>query len=134
MPTNDEFTQHKLSELAIPRDPKLVVWSAERVRKGGKVYKRGRTTGLTCGEFSHINPRVNLDGKVVAAWQVVGFGENDFCRPGDSGSFIIDSEGQWCALLFACPYTHRGDAYVLPVDQLIEDIEYITGGTVSLPA
>jgi hypothetical protein len=88
---------------------------------------------LTRGVFSCIDPKVNFGGKICSALQVVGTGKDPFCQHGDSGSFIIDSEGQWCALLFASPYSRTGDAFVLPVDQLIEDIEHITGGTVTWP-
>ncbi|KAI9778204.1 MAG: hypothetical protein M1839_008321 [Geoglossum umbratile] len=80
-----------------------------------------------------INPRVQLDRKICSAWQVVGQHGKPFCKKGDSGSFIIDSVGRWCAMLFASPYEDAGDAYVLPVDILIADIENMTGGTVSFP-
>jgi hypothetical protein len=111
----------------------LEKWHSEDMKAGGVVFKRGRTTGLTIGKFSSINPRVNLDGKICSAWQVVGQRGKPFCRKGDPGSFVIDSVGRWCALLFASPYGDTGDAYVLPVHTLIEDIESMTGGKVSLP-
>jgi hypothetical protein len=117
-----------------PDSLKLEEWSTERVRGEERVFKRGRTTGLTSGKFGGINPRVNLRGKVCSAWQVIGKTGKLFCQPGDSGSFIIDSEGKWCGLLFAAPYASiTGDAFVLPVDKLIADIEDLTGGSVSLP-
>jgi hypothetical protein len=117
-----------------PDSLKLETWSTERVYGEERVLKRGRTTGLTSGTFNSINPAVQLSGKVCSAWQVVGKTDRFFCEPGDSGSFIIDSEGRWCGLLFAAPYpSTKGDAFVLPVDKLIEDIEGLTGGSVSLP-
>jgi hypothetical protein len=58
----------------------------------------------------------------------------EFCDLGDSGSFIIDSQGKWCALLIGSPsQSYVGVGYVLPVDTLIADIEHLTGGIVSLP-
>ena len=135
MPTPTEV--HALgpdTPYAPPTSLKLEEWSSERVRGGERVYKRGRTTGLTCGTFNAINPAVNLSGKVCSAWEVVGTGKREFCQKGDSGSFVIDSHGKWCALLFAAPYTSfSGDGYVLPASDLIADIEHLTGGTVSLP-
>ena len=117
-----------------PDSGKLEEWSVERVRKGEMVYKKGRTTGLTSGKFNHIDPKVKLGGKICSAWQVVGKADELFCRPGDSGSFILDSEGNWCGLLFAAPYrSDSGDGFVIPVDVLIADIQRLTGGTVSLP-
>jgi hypothetical protein len=117
-----------------PATLKLEEWSSKRVRRGERVYKRGRTTGLTCGTLSAINPAVKLGGKICSAWEVVGTVGHEFCDLGDSGSFILDSEGKWCALLFAAPTkSFVGLAYVLPVDDLIADIEHITGGIVSLP-
>ena len=80
-------------------------------------------TGLTVGKFSHINPVVKLNGKICSAWQVVSLSKKDFCESGDSGSFIIDFNGRWRGLLFASPYTERGDAFVVPIDTLIEDID-----------
>jgi hypothetical protein len=104
------------------------------MRAGELVIKRGRTTGLTVGTVNAIEPAVNLGGKTCSAWHIVGKVGNWFCRPGDSGSFVLDTEGRWCALLFATPFKSvSGDAYVLPVGDLIADIEYLTGGTISLP-
>jgi Peptidase family S64 len=116
-----------------PDGLKLEGWSSKNVRKGQHAYKSGRTTGLTHGTFNAIDPAIQLDGKICSAWHIVGTVEHSFCQPGDSGSFIIDPEGNWCALLFAAPFSFSGDGFVLPVDDLIADIEQLTGGTVSLP-
>ncbi|KAH0565173.1 hypothetical protein GP486_001437 [Trichoglossum hirsutum] len=136
LPTDAEFlalgAAELTNELSIA-NMKLEEWSSENVKAGEVVFKRGRTTGLTIGQFNSINPRVHLDGKICSAWQVVGQRGKPFCRKGDSGSFVIDSVGRWCALIFASPYEDIGDAYVLPVDILVADIESTTGGTVSLP-
>ncbi|KAI9781050.1 MAG: hypothetical protein M1839_006325 [Geoglossum umbratile] len=136
LPTDDEI--EALSAIEFTRKLTLVTtkleeWSSENVKADEVVFKRGRMTGLTIGKLSSINPRVQLDGKICSAWQVVGPRGKPFCKKGDSGSFVMDSVGRWCALLFASPYDDSGDAYVLPVDILIADIESMTGGTVFLP-
>ncbi|KAI9776293.1 MAG: hypothetical protein M1839_000452 [Geoglossum umbratile] len=134
LPSNDEFKDLGVAELMNTLSittTKLKEWSSKNVKAGEVVFKRGRTTGLTIGKLSAINPRVQLDGKICCVWQVVGQPRKPFCRKGDSGSFVIDSVGRWCTLLFASPYKEMGDAYVLLVDILIADVESMTGGTVS---
>ncbi|KAI9776542.1 MAG: hypothetical protein M1839_009523 [Geoglossum umbratile] len=117
--TDDEFLALGAIELTRKlsvANTKLEEWSSENVKADEVVFKRGRTTGLTVGKLSAINARVQLDGKICSAWQVGGQRGKPFCKKGDSGSFITDSVGRWCALLFASPYEDAGDAYVLPVD------------------
>ncbi|KAI9758856.1 MAG: hypothetical protein M1840_003743 [Geoglossum simile] len=136
LPTRGELVAlgaERLTRQVLLSGTKLEEWSTEMVKGGEVVFKRGRTTGLTIGAFSGINPAIQLNGKTFSAWQVAGQRGKEFCRKGDSGSFIVDSRGRWCALLFASPYNNTGDAYVIPVDILIEDIQSMTGGTVSLP-
>ncbi|OJD12425.1 hypothetical protein AJ78_06976 [Emergomyces pasteurianus Ep9510] len=102
--------------------------------KGAVVFKHGRTTGLTQGTFNYVDSAVNFNGRKVSAWHVIGTHNVPFCDSGDSGSWLIDENGKWVGLLFACPFpSFTGDGYVIPVLELIEDIEALVGGKVELP-
>ncbi|OJD11450.1 hypothetical protein ACJ73_09535 [Blastomyces percursus] len=102
--------------------------------KGVEVFKRGRTTGLTHGTLSHVDCAVNFNGRAMFAWQVIGAFNKPFCDEGDSGSWVIDREGKWIGLLFACPFpSYTGDGYVIPILELMKDIETLVDGIVVLP-
>jgi hypothetical protein len=66
-------------------------------------------------------------------------GTGDFYRAGDSGSFVLDHEGHLVGLLFAGnePRKFYGDGgghgYVIPIGDIIDDIEACIGAKVSLP-
>jgi hypothetical protein len=65
---------------------------------------------------------------------LLAFTESAFCKPGNSGAFVLDEEGRCCGLLSACPLiSYAGDGFALSIRELIEDIESLTGGRVSLP-
>ncbi|OAX81774.1 hypothetical protein ACJ72_03886 [Emergomyces africanus] len=102
--------------------------------KGATVFKRGRTTGLTRGTLNYVDSAVNFNGRKVSAWHAIGTHNVPFCDSGDSGSWLIDENGKWVGLLFACPFSSfTGDGYVIPVLELIKDIEALVGGRVELP-
>ncbi|WP_158044743.1 preprotein translocase subunit YajC [Skermanella pratensis] len=77
------------------------------VEPGDEVLKIGRTTGLTHGVVTAIE----LDDVVVdydrgqitfdRQIEIEGAGGSPFSSGGDSGSLILDREGDACALLFA---------------------------------
>ena len=65
---------------------------------------------------------------------MIGSARQSFCEPGDSGAFIIDVKGKWCGVLFAYPSVSiSGDGYAMSAEELVEDVEKLTGGQVSLP-
>ncbi|KAG5297036.1 hypothetical protein I7I48_06034 [Histoplasma ohiense] len=102
--------------------------------KGSIVFKRGRTTGLTQGTLSYVDSTVNFNGRTVSAWHVIGAHNVPFCDSGDLGSWLIDRNGKWVGLLFACPFTsYAGDGYAIPALELIKDIEALVGGRVEIP-
>lgn len=90
--------------------------------EGGRFYyKVGRTTGLTCsichavqayvpGEHIRYDDkgrcvRVRDKGKATLEWILVGGPDaekkqSSVCQPGDSGAFIIDSEGKVSGLMY----------------------------------
>ncbi|KAK2753091.1 hypothetical protein FQN55_005051 [Onygenales sp. PD_40] len=103
---------------------------------GTLVFKWGRTSGLRGGRVNALEPRVNVGGRFLSAYQVVGMSsdvEAFFGREGDLGSWVIDLKGRWVGLLFSCPkVSMNGDAYVLDAPTVVSDIERVTGGTVTL--
>ncbi|EER43930.1 conserved hypothetical protein [Histoplasma capsulatum H143] len=101
--------------------------------KGAIVFERGRTTGLTPGTLSHVDTTVNFNGRTVSAWLVIGTNNLPFCDSCDSRSWLIDRNGKWVGLLFACPFpSYTGDGYAIPALELIKDIEALVGGRCSL--
>jgi hypothetical protein len=81
-----------------------------------------------------ILPAVNVEGKIMDSWHIFDVSWRRFCEPGDSAVFVVDEEGRWCGLLFACPLvSYAGDGFALPAKELIEDIEPLMSGRVSIP-
>lgn len=101
--------------------------------EGGKFYyKVGRTTGLTHGichgtqayvPGEHIrynergNPvRVRDKGQATMEWILVGGPDDEkkqtsFCQPGDSGAFIIDTDGKVSGLMYGNLQNYCGPPY-----------------------
>ncbi|GAD94396.1 predicted protein [Paecilomyces variotii No. 5] len=136
LPASEEFSAlpgHFFDTMLLPESGEIEEYGV--CAKGTEVFKRGRTTGLTQGTLSHIDCAVNINGRVMSAWQVIGSFNNPFSDKGDSGSWVINAEGKWVGLLFACPFPScTGDGYVMPVSELVKDIETLVGGEVVSPA
>ena len=125
-----------------------------------KVMKRGRTTGVTKGRINAIRSilkiQKNQDDKVniIPVDLSKRFGAQDgiflaygifddrdgheFMLGGDSGSCVLLQEKEDCrkltniGLLFASnEYTRV--SYMMPIDMVINDIEHVTGHTVTEP-
>ncbi|KAK2806025.1 hypothetical protein FQN51_007978 [Onygenales sp. PD_10] len=103
------------------------------------VFKKGRSTGLTMGTMTALRPRVNINGRVARAWHVVGRSGGRgrgraFADKGDEGAWVIDQEGRCVGFLFSscAEMSCGGDAYVMPADGVVGDIEQVTGWSVSL--
>jgi hypothetical protein len=102
-----------------------------------KVWKAGRTTGLTEGvvdiieldqflvDYSSGNSRkvLRFDRQIV----VSGTGAGAFSKPGDSGSLVYDDEGTAIGLLFAgSPYggrNGRGVTYCNPIATVLDVLD-----------
>ncbi|KAI9763271.1 MAG: hypothetical protein M1840_000802 [Geoglossum simile] len=101
------------------------------------VWKKGRTTEFTNGVISHLQTDVFIDGiasgQGSTEWVIVD--ERGvkflFSERGDSGSMIINPDGQWVGLLIGgCDAL--GYTYMTPYATLVADIEQKTGGKVEL--
>lgn len=109
------------------------------------VFKLGRTTNATEGRFTGLKALVlktgvDRDGEPASATTleraIIHWKDptKPFSEGGDSGSAVVNSEGQFLGLLFA-----GNDAtfttYFTPWEQLFEDIKKFTGAkNVRLPS
>jgi hypothetical protein len=78
---------------------------------------------------------LNIDGRHMPAWKVIGREGAKFCDFGDSGSWVIDRNGRWVGLLFVCCQPNEsstGDGYVISATEVIKDIKTVARGVVSL--
>lgn len=133
LPTKDE-PQVKDTDYR-PDSPFLQTISEEHLQAhfDNKVFKRGRSTGLTWGTVNAIKVDIKLGDSVPhTAWYIVGsLTASAFAEPGDSGAFVLDRYGAWCGIVFGG--SDDGNGYVTPVNRVVADIEALTGGHVSLP-
>jgi hypothetical protein len=105
------------------------------------VFKKGRTTQVTCGHY------VGLRRSDIKSWksqpdgtykEVVGEDsrvlgmphrlDNMFGLWGDSGAFVIDRSGEFLGLYWG-GNTASGAGYFTGADPLFQDIKRITGAT-----
>lgn len=93
---------------------------------GKKVQKTGRTTGHTTGEVTAIalrNVGVSYHNGVVYRFDnqiEVSDTNGDFSAGGDSGSFVVDMDGNPVALLFA---GSPGHTIVSPIEAILKAFE-----------
>jgi hypothetical protein len=108
-----------------------------RLYGGMPVYKYGRTTKWTCGEISDTRFTINIaeaeawrGGKInrpagvdyTTDWVI--YGDNcEFCKPGDSGSWILDSEGRLVGLLWGSVQVQtRTAVFVTDIHTILDNI------------
>jgi len=112
--------------------------------------KKGRTTGLTVGQWNELEADVRywynpghsapevVDGRcrIVLTPKVDGAGQatTPFARPGDSGAVVFDERGRAAGLLTAAARSPRQKAYyfaafvsqlhvVQPLERVLRDVE-----------
>nr|OQO29826.1 hypothetical protein B0A51_01983 [Rachicladosporium sp. CCFEE 5018] len=94
-----------------------------------KVHCLGRTSGLASGTISSAMELLKLHGRstFAASWTVLG----GFGVGGDSGAWVISSEGKVCGHVLA---ERAGRTYICPMELMFEDMKATLGaGTVGLP-
>lgn len=97
---------------------------------GARVHCLGRTSGLSSGVVSSSMDLLKLQGRETfsASWTVHG----GFGVGGDSGAWVIDSEGFVIGHVLA---ERAGRTYICPMDLLFDDMKTTLGATdISLPA
>ena len=96
------------------------------------MIKVGRTSKLTHGEINGTYSIANLSGVAYSfAWRIDTVKRAPFSVEGESGSWVIDEEGNLCGLLFVA--VSGGSGMMVPVDTLVKDIQLRTGGVVVYP-
>jgi hypothetical protein len=98
------------------------------------VVKSGSASGVSYGRFSHIKHDCNLPGNKSTTSErvIVGWKRMPFASKGDSGAFVLNSHGKLAGLLIA-GQEDLGTAYVTPIQEVMQDIEEVTGCRVTLP-
>jgi hypothetical protein len=106
----------------------------------GFTLKNGRSTSITTGQFSAIQPDVQWEGtdQKSLEWELVSYiPELNYCERGDSGAFVLDKSGALCAILIgqhnAVWSRQHGAGIATPIDDILDDIKLRTGGTLRLP-
>lgn len=105
-----------------------------KMRIGTKVMLFGAKTGVSHGTFNAIESTdqwPELNGKITSERVVTGT-EGIFARPGDSGGFVINEEGELVGMLFGGPDQRGGPGYVTPIEELVADIRARTGRSLEL--
>ena len=114
------FGQNYLAAHALPNPSGT---AAPRV--GDKVFKVGRTTGLTRGEITAVGTTVGPVGYEPGdCWfqnqfEIVGDDGVMFSDHGDSGSLVVSTTGEVVGLLFAGDGVHT---YANPIDDVLSKL------------
>lgn len=89
---------------------------------------------MTYGRVSHIKHDCKLDGNdsVTSEYVVVGQKLMSFAQRGDSGAFVLNGRGRLVGLLIA-GQEELNTAYVTPIEEVMRDIQDVTGQKVTLP-
>ncbi|EMD86568.1 hypothetical protein COCC4DRAFT_200423 [Bipolaris maydis ATCC 48331] len=141
--------------IKIPTSASATRYTQVKHDRSYNVVKKGRSTGWTVGKISRIGSLLNLRNDntnivpvdlshrygaandVILAFGVVHEQKHkDFMRGGDSGSCVLLNEDNATAtmvgLLFASNEFTRV-SYMMPIDLVIRDIEYVTRQKVTQP-
>jgi Peptidase family S64 len=93
-----------------------------------KVWKKGRTTGLTRGIVNGLKFVTVGEGEELPntwALVVIGTESNRFSDKGDSGAMVVTNGGEIIGVLHS-GHLVRDLTYVTPYDVLVKDIEQVT--------
>ncbi|EEQ31332.1 hypothetical protein McanMca71_004557 [Microsporum canis] len=105
------------------------VKSFGQVKCGDWVAKFGRTSETTSGVINRLYREVRWPSGMRSFEMEVLSPDGDFSRPGDSGSMVINSKGEFVGLVLArdssAPF---GATYITPISLIQSDIKERTGG------
>jgi hypothetical protein len=103
---------------------------ASGIEPGDRVWKVGRTTGVTRGKVTAIemdDVLIEFDtGDIRFDNQIeIQGSRGPFCDGGDSGSLIIDADGKACGLLFAGGEDDAGRdlTYANPIKTVLSEMD-----------
>lgn len=139
-PTIDEGSLPQLTSSQEPLTINTVSsWSAADVQKGTKVFKIGRTSGLTEGVANRVEsfisfrhtPRASVSMELAIVPE--GNGTPMFCDYGDSGAFVITkTHGKLIGVVWG-GIEISAACYVTPIKAVADHIREVTGYRVRLP-
>ncbi|EGD87452.1 hypothetical protein H112_05996 [Trichophyton rubrum D6] len=114
---------------AFAMNPDSWVMSFGDVELGDWVSKYGRTSGTTYGKINHLRREVRWpSGERTYEMEVIS-PNGEFSRPGDSGSMVVNSRGEFVGLVLATDSsTPFGVTYITPISHILRDINRMTGG------
>jgi len=92
-----------------------------------KVFKLGRTTGLTGGNISCMSCKTRWLDDEWSNEISVQSRTADFALPGDSGAAVFNLKKEWVGMVIARDYHHF---IISSAIDIMDDIETMTGGTV----
>lgn len=124
---------NRLQGLVKGKDRRLAGVGADFLDEGTTVYKVGRTTGATTGRITafevdnlviqYDRGQLRFDGQI----EIEGVSDRPFSAGGDSGSVIVDAEGNAVALLFAGGDSGGtnglGLTYANPIQTVLTDLD-----------
>ncbi|KFX89542.1 hypothetical protein O988_08600 [Pseudogymnoascus sp. VKM F-3808] len=95
--------------------------------------KDGRTSDCTSAESGFIKRAIAWDdGSISHEYEHTSIdSDTRFAQDGDAGSLVFNHEKEWVGMLFAVDRC-TNCAFVMPVFELVRDIEEMTGGTITL--
>ena len=119
-----------------PPDLRLVNWDDQDLKGITKVYKAGRSTGYTAGEYSHLNTvsiatvfeNGKLKPKITIEQSITGRRGQPFSLRGDSGAFVFTQSGEVIGVVFA-GHEQRPVTYFTHITDVFSDIKQKTGAT-----
>ncbi|KAK2623620.1 hypothetical protein QTJ16_006801 [Diplocarpon rosae] len=117
----------------VPTDRDLIK-SFGRMKPGDWLVRRGRTS-IEHGEVNRIHRQVLWDDHPPSKeMEVLGF-RDDFARPGDSGSWVVNAKLELVGMLIGMDSEGSSGnvGFVTPIHDIMDDIEKRTGCVVSLP-
>ncbi|OXV06241.1 hypothetical protein Egran_05991 [Elaphomyces granulatus] len=122
--------------MPLPPDLRLVNWDDQDLKGVTKVYKAGRSTGYTAGEYSHLNTvsiaTVFENGKpkpkITTEHSITGRHGQPFSLKGDSGAFVFTQSGEVIGVVFA-GHEQRPVTYFTHIADVFSDIKQKTGAT-----
>lgn len=101
------------------------------IRPGSWVVKNGKSTGVTSGRVSRLTRLVQWENQQESEEvDVVGL-TKDFAQAGDSGSFVVDEDGNLVGLLIATDLI-TSCGLVTPIEELLADVKAMTGGYLTM--
>lgn len=101
-----------------------------------RVFKVGRTTGLTAGTFNEIRSDCQRGDKgPTREWCIIDlYSIGRFARKGDCGSPVFDYQGRLVGILngVLSDSVGSGVTYMTPIEWVFENIEKTIGNKVTL--